>query len=129
MNKQKLMELLNNPENLPERAYTTLPSDPTEVIIVVNGETGYYRYQKYSTAELAKETCDYGNEIFGVSEEAREALTIFFYGLSGLCVGIFGAFNAPFPAVESFDVVEINGLSGVDSACGFHSSLLLIIYL
>ena len=54
MNKQKLMELFNNPESLPERAYTTLPSDPTEVIIVVNGETGYYRYQKYPTAELAK---------------------------------------------------------------------------
>ena len=76
MNKQKLMELLNNPENLPERAFTTLPSDPTEVIIVVNGKTGYYRYQKYSTAELAKETRDYGNAIFGVSEEAREALTL-----------------------------------------------------
>lgn len=56
MNKQKLIELLNNPESLPERAYTTLPSDPTEVIIVVNGETGYYHYQKYPTAELAKET-------------------------------------------------------------------------
>ena len=76
MNKEKFMELLKHPENLPERAYTTLPSDPTEVIIVVNGETGYYRYQKYPTAELAKETCDYGNEMFGVSEEAREALTI-----------------------------------------------------
>ena len=70
------MELLNNPENLPKYAYTTLPSDPTEVIIVVNGETGYYCYQKYPTAELAEETCDYGNEMFGVSEEAREALTI-----------------------------------------------------
>ena len=76
MNKQKLMELLNNPESLPERAYTTLPSDPTEVIIVVNGETGYYRYQEYPTAELAKETCDYWNEMLKVSEEAREALTI-----------------------------------------------------
>ena len=76
MNKQKLMELLNNPESLPERAFTTLPSDLTEVIIVVNGETGYYRYQKYPTAELAKETCDYWNEMLGVSEEAREALTI-----------------------------------------------------
>lgn len=76
MNKQKVMELLNNPENLPNRAFTTLPSDPTEVIIVVNGETGYYRYQKYPTAELAEETCDYGNEMFGVSKEAREALTI-----------------------------------------------------
>ena len=76
MKNKKLIELLNNPESLPERAFTTLPSDPTEVIIVVNGETGYYRYQKYSTAELAKETCDYGNKIFGVSEEAREALTI-----------------------------------------------------
>ena len=29
-----------------------------------------------STAELAKETCDYWNEMFEVSEEAREALTI-----------------------------------------------------
>lgn len=76
MNKQKLMEFLEHPENLPERAYTTLPSDSTEVIIVVNGETGYYHYQKYPTAELAKGTCDYWNEIFGVSEEAREALTI-----------------------------------------------------
>ena len=76
MNKQKLIDLLKHPENLPERAYTTLPSDPTEVIIVVNGETGYYHYQKYTTAKLAKETCDYGNEMFGVSEEAREALTI-----------------------------------------------------
>lgn len=76
MNKQKLMELLEHPENLPERAYTTLPSDQTEVIIVVNGETGYYHYQKYPTAELAKGTCDHWNEMFGVSEEAREALTI-----------------------------------------------------
>ena len=76
MNKQKLMELLKHTENLPERAFTTLPSDPTEVIIVVNGETGYYHYQKYQTAELAKETCDYWNEMLGVSEEAREALTI-----------------------------------------------------
>ena len=67
---------LKHPETLPERAFTTLPSDPTEVIIVVNGETGYYHYQKYPTAELAKETCNYGNEMFGVSEEAREALTI-----------------------------------------------------
>lgn len=76
MEKQKLMELLEHPENLPTRAFTTLPSNPTEVIIVVNGEAGYYRYQKYPTAESAKETCDYGNEMFGVSEEAREALTI-----------------------------------------------------
>ena len=76
MNKEKFMELLEHPENLPERAYTTLPIAPTEVIIVVNGETGYYHYQKYTTAELAKETCNYGNEMFGVSEEAREALTI-----------------------------------------------------
>ena len=76
MNKQKLMELLEHPETLPERAYTTLPSDPTEVIIVVNGETGYYHYQKYPTAEVAKGTCDYWNEMFEVSEEAREALTI-----------------------------------------------------
>ena len=76
MNKQKFMELLEHPENLPERAYTTLPSDPTEVIIIVNGETGYYRYQKYPTEELAKETCDHWNEIFEVSEEACEALTI-----------------------------------------------------
>ena len=76
MNKQKFMELLEHPETLPERAYTTLPSDPTEVIIVVNGESGYYRYQKYPTAELAKETCDYWNEMCEVSEEARKALTI-----------------------------------------------------
>ena len=76
MNKQKLIELLEHPENLPERAYTTLPSDPTEVIIVVNGESGYYHYQKYPTAELANETCDYWNEMCEVSEEAREALTI-----------------------------------------------------
>ena len=76
MNKQKLMELLEHPENLPERAYTTLPSDPTEVIIVVNGNTAYYHYQKYPTAELAKEKCNLANEVLGVSEEAREALTI-----------------------------------------------------
>lgn len=76
MNKKKFMELLEHPENLPERAYTTLPSDPTEVIIVVNGETGYYHYQKYPTAELAKGTCDYWNEIFEVSEEACTALTL-----------------------------------------------------
>ena len=76
MDKQKLMELLEHPETLPERAYTTLPIDPTEVIIVVNGETGYYRYQKYPTAELAKEKCNLANEVLGVSEEAREALTI-----------------------------------------------------
>lgn len=76
MNKQKLMEFLNNPKNLSERAYATLPSDPTEVIIVVNGETGYYHYQKYPTAELAKEKCDLANEVLGVSEEACTALTL-----------------------------------------------------
>lgn len=76
MNKQKLTELLEHPENLPKRAYAILPSDKTEMIIVVNGETGYYRYQKYPTIELAKETCDHANEMLGVSEEAREALVI-----------------------------------------------------
>lgn len=76
MNKQKFMELLEHPENLPRRAYATLPSDPTEVIIVVNGEPGYYHYHKCKTAELAKETCHIANVMFGVSEEAREALII-----------------------------------------------------
>ena len=76
MNKQKLMELLEHPENLPELAYTTLPSDPTEVIMIVNGKRGYYPVRKSPTPRFAKEDVDYRNEIFGVSEEAREALTI-----------------------------------------------------
>lgn len=76
MNKQKLMELLEHPENLPECAYTTLPSDPTMVIAIVRGESGHYPRRSYPSAELAKEKCDLANEVLGVSEEAREALTI-----------------------------------------------------
>lgn len=76
MNKQKLMELLNNPESLPECCFTTLPSDPTMVIAIVRGKSGYYPRRNYSSAELAKEKCNLANEVLGVSEEAREALTI-----------------------------------------------------
>lgn len=76
MNKQKLMELLKHPENLPERAYTTLPSDPTEVIYVMRGEYGYWDFNFYPTAEMAKECCDDLNKRHGLSEEEVEALTI-----------------------------------------------------
>lgn len=76
MNKQKLMELLENPENLPERAFTTLPSNPTEVIYVMKGEYGYWTLNFYPTAEMAKECCDYMNKLKGISEEEAEALTI-----------------------------------------------------
>ena len=51
----------------------------------------------------------------------RAVVAIFFYGFSGFCVGTFGAFNAPFSAVEPFDVVEINGkmnfVISEDAAC------------
>lgn len=76
MNKEKIMYALNHPETMPERAYCQLPSDKTQVIVVVNGETGYYPYQKYPTADIAKETCCYCNELFGVTEEQCEALLI-----------------------------------------------------
>lgn len=76
MDKQKLMELLEHPENLPECVFTTLPSDPTMVIAIVRGESGYYPRRSYPSAELAKEKCDLANEVLGVSEESREALTI-----------------------------------------------------
>ena len=76
MNKQKLMEFLEHPENLPECCFTTLPSDPTMVITIVRGESGYYPRRNYSSAELAKKKCDLANEVLGVSKEAREALTI-----------------------------------------------------
>ena len=76
MNKQKLIELLEHPENLPKCCFATLPSDPTMVIAIVRGESGYYPRQNYSSTKLAKEKCDLANEVLGVSEEAREALTI-----------------------------------------------------
>ena len=76
MNKQKLMDLLEHPENLPERAFTTLPSDPTEAIYVMKGEYGYWPLNFYPTAEMAKEHCDHMNKLKGVSEEEVEALTI-----------------------------------------------------
>ena len=76
MNKQKLMELLEHPENLPELAYTTLPSDPTEVIMIVNGKRGYYPVWKSLTPRFAKEDVDYRNEIFGVSDEALTILSM-----------------------------------------------------
>lgn len=71
-----LINLINHPENLPERAYCQLPTDKTQVIIVVNGETGYYKYQKYDTEKQAEDTCEYCNERFGVSNEEAEALMI-----------------------------------------------------
>lgn len=76
MNKQKLMELLEHPENLPECAYTTLPSDPTAAIYVMKGEYGYWPLNFYPTAEMAKERCDYMNKSEGVSEEEVEALVL-----------------------------------------------------
>ena len=76
MNKQKLMELLEHPENLPKRAYATLPSDPTVAIYVMKGECGYWPLNFYPTAEMAREHCDYLNKINGVSEEEVEALVI-----------------------------------------------------
>lgn len=76
MNKKEFMYAIDHPETLPERAYCTLPTDKTHVIIVVNGEHGYYPYQKYSTEEDAKNTCDYCNKLFGVTEEQKEALLI-----------------------------------------------------
>lgn len=76
MNKQKLVELLEHPENLPKCCFATLPSDPTMVIAIVRGEPGYYPLRNYPSAEIAKKKCDIANEVLGVSEEARAALTI-----------------------------------------------------
>lgn len=76
INHNELKRLLSHPEELPERGYTTLPSDPTEVIIVVKGETGYYHYQKYETEKDAELTAKFWNDQFDASPEAVEALTI-----------------------------------------------------
>ena len=76
MNNQKLTELLEHPENLAPVAYATLPSNPKQLIIVTNGETGYYVCGEFDTEEQAKQVCDSRNEILGVSEEEREALVI-----------------------------------------------------
>lgn len=77
MNKEKLMYALEHPDTLPERAYHTMPSDKKTVIIVVNGERGYYHYQTYETEQQAEETCKYCNEniAFATDVEA-EALMI-----------------------------------------------------
>lgn len=76
INHEEVKRLLDHPDELPERGYTTLPSDPTEVIIVVKGETGYYHYQKYDTAKDAELTAKFWNAQFKASPEAVEALTI-----------------------------------------------------
>ena len=76
MNKELLQYALDHPETLPHQAYTRLPSDKKQVIIVVKDEKGYYPYQKYPTAEMAKETCEYANEKIGATEEQAEALMI-----------------------------------------------------
>jgi hypothetical protein len=76
MKNDLIKHYLDNPEELPDRAYTTLPSDPTEVIIVVRGESGYYHYQKYPNKEMAKGTCDYFNEHYNATPEMVHALTL-----------------------------------------------------
>lgn len=76
INHSEVKRLLYHQEELPARGYTTLPSDPTEVIIVVKGETGYYHYQKYETEEDAEMTARFWNEQFNASPEAVEALMI-----------------------------------------------------
>lgn len=76
MNKQKLMDLLVHPEYLAPVAYATLPGNPKQLIIVANGETGYYVCGEFDTEEQAKQVRDGRNEILGVSEEEREALVI-----------------------------------------------------
>lgn len=76
MNIQKISELLENPEKLPPVAYSTLPSDSKQVIVVAKGESGYYSYGEFATEEQAKQERDRRNEILCVSEEEREALTI-----------------------------------------------------
>lgn len=76
MNKEKLMYALNHPDELPERAAALLPSDPTQVIILAKGETGYYPYQSYPTKEMAKETCEYMNELYNCTAEQAEAMKI-----------------------------------------------------
>lgn len=74
INIDEVLDLINHPEKLPERAYTTLPSNPCEVIIVLKGEKGYYHYQTYPTPELAAKTAKYCNEIFKATPEETEAL-------------------------------------------------------
>lgn len=77
MDKQKLMELLEHPKKLPRCCFAILPSDRTMVITIVRGKKiRYSPLRNYPSAELAKEKCDLANEVLGVSEEAREALTI-----------------------------------------------------
>lgn len=76
MDKNKLKELLSNTEKLPERAFTVLPGNPKQVIIVVKNETGYYNYQEYDTEEQAAGTVKYANERLEVCPEAAEALQI-----------------------------------------------------
>lgn len=76
MNIQKISEMLENPEKLPPVAYSTLPSVPKRLIMVIKGESGYYGCGEFATEEQAKQSCDRRNEILGVSEEEREALVI-----------------------------------------------------
>ena len=84
IDKNKLIELLDNPQNLPEKAFTVLPSNPKLVIIVVKGETGYYPYQEYETEEYAAGTVEYANASMEVCPEAVEALKIL--SMRGACV-------------------------------------------
>ena len=76
INRDNLIEFLSSPEKLPERAFTVLPGNPKQVIIVVKGETGYYQYQEYETEGLATDTVEYANGRLGICPEAAEALQI-----------------------------------------------------
>ncbi len=63
-----------NLAKLPARCYTTLNTNRKLVIIIVAGESGYYRYQEYDTPEIAKLTVDLFNSQLGVTAAQISAM-------------------------------------------------------
>jgi hypothetical protein len=58
--------------NLPEFCYATLPSDDSKLIVIRNGEKGYYRVDPLSDAYLC--SAERNNELLGVTKAQAEAM-------------------------------------------------------
>ena len=72
----KLSEYLENPAELPQQGFTTLPSDDRQVIRVIKGKTGYYPVRSIEDKETRNEFIDEMNEYVGANPVQVEALMI-----------------------------------------------------
>jgi hypothetical protein len=61
---------MNN--NLPEFCYATLPTDENKLIVIKNGEKGYYPVDDLSDAYLC--SAERNNELLGVTKAQAEAM-------------------------------------------------------